>query len=75
MGLEYDLGSLPTLSETIGSHIRMRYNGMLERLSLYPMIKPKPKPKPKPIIVNGIWFKFILIKGFERLDINIGFII
>ena len=27
MGLEYDLGLLPTLSEPIGSHIRIRYNG------------------------------------------------
>ena len=32
--LEYDLGPLPALSEPIGSHIRMSYNGMLERLSL-----------------------------------------
>ena len=49
LGLEYDLGPLPTLSKPIRSHIRMSYNGMLERLSLYPMIKPKSKPKPKPI--------------------------
>ena len=34
MDLEYDLGMLPTLSEPIRSHIRMSYNGMLERLSL-----------------------------------------
>ena len=34
VSLEYDLGPLATLSEPIGSHIRMSYNEMLERLSL-----------------------------------------